>query len=76
MQRRISSYKNQQHCFQCIIYLFIVNVFVFIVLYYYMWVIFEGENISRMPSGAIIHEENFHECMALNNIATCTLNSA
>ena len=23
-----------------------------------------------MPSGAIIHEENFHECMALNNIAT------
>ena len=27
-----------------------------------------------MPSGAIIHEEMFHECMALNNIAT--INSA
>ena len=27
-----------------------------------------------MSSGAIIHEENFHECMALNN--TATLNSA
>ena len=27
-----------------------------------------------MPSRAIIHEENFHKCMALNNIAT--LNSA
>ena len=27
-----------------------------------------------MPSGAIIHKENFHECMAVNNIAT--LNSA
>ena len=25
---------------------------------------FRGGNISRMPSGAIIHEENFHECMA------------
>ena len=27
-------------------------------------------NISRMPSGAIIHDENFYKCMALNNIAT------
>ena len=27
-----------------------------------------------MPSSVIIHEENFHKCMALNNIAT--LNSA
>ena len=31
---------------------------------------FQGGNISRMPSGAIIHEENFHECMAVTNTAT------
>ena len=30
---------------------------------------FRGENISRMPS---VHEENFHECMAVTNIATLT----
>ena len=35
---------------------------------------FQGETISRMPSGAIIHDKNFRECVALNNIAT--LNSA
>ena len=29
-------------------------------------------NISRMPSGAIIHEENFHECMAVTNTTTLT----
>ena len=33
---------------------------------------FRGGNISRMPSGAIIHEENFHECMAVTNTATLT----
>ena len=33
---------------------------------------FRGENISRMPSGAIIHKENFHECMAVTNTATLT----
>ena len=26
---------------------------------------FRGGNNSRLPSGAIIHEENIHECMAL-----------
>ena len=31
---------------------------------------FQGGNISRMPRGAIIHEENFHECMAVTNTAT------
>ena len=34
---------------------------------------FRGGNISQMPSGAIIHEENFHKCMALNNTATLNL---
>ena len=29
-------------------------------------------NISRMPSGAIIHKENFHECMAFTNSAILT----
>ena len=33
---------------------------------------FQGGNISRMSSGAIIHEENFHECMAVTNTATLT----
>ena len=33
---------------------------------------FRGGNISQMPSGAIIHEENFHECMAVTNTATLT----
>ena len=33
---------------------------------------FRGGNISRMPSGAIIHEENFHKCMAVTNTATLT----
>ena len=31
---------------------------------------FQGGNISRMLSCAIIHKEIFHESMALNNIAT------
>ena len=33
---------------------------------------FRGGNISRMPSGAIIHEDNFQECMAVTNTATLT----
>ena len=33
---------------------------------------FRGGNISRMPSGAIIHEENFHECIAVTSTATLT----
>ena len=33
---------------------------------------FRGGNISRMPNGAIIHKEIFHECMAVTNTATLT----
>ena len=29
---------------------------------------FRGGNISRMSSDAIIHEENFHECMAVTTV--------
>ena len=36
--------------------------------------LFSRGNISQMPCGVIIHEEKFHECMDLNNIAI--LNSA
>ena len=34
--------------------------------------LFSRGKISRMPSGAIIHEENFHECMAVTNTTTLT----
>ena len=33
---------------------------------------FGGGKFSRMPSIAIIHEENFHECMAVTNTVTLT----
>ena len=33
---------------------------------------FRGGKFSRMPSIAIIHGKNFHECMAVTNTATLT----
>ena len=34
--------------------------------------LFSRGKISQMPSIAIIHEENFHKCMAVTNTATFT----
>ena len=37
---------------------------------YFITGYFRGGNNSQTPSGANIHKENFHECVALNNVAT------